>query len=312
MAYINRATQEINLKIACFVPAGELGAWRSFYEAIDADARGELRDTPLPTGRLVVYDFAPKLGAIQGYAVRLHVFAGSATGEEDLRLVGKGADTAIVVDGDPESLVAAGHLGAELPVHRGESTDAPGSLLKAATRSALLELKKPPDESATARAEQRQPSSQHERWLDVGPYRFLVPSFFPEARCVDEPPVHRLEGVFANQVSLTLAVVLGRGTPEDAQRLVESASPAWGGVQEAATLRIEGITFEGKQGRDCSGFDPPARAVESYAGICGPDLVVFTIVYGGDGQTDESLRQLFVSMIGAALVRRMNDAPELF
>jgi hypothetical protein len=307
VAYINHLTREVNVKVAWLAPAGGLEAVRALHGSLAVDLRGERRELRLASGEVVIFDFAPKTFVpVRGFALHIHIAATSATGAADLDLVAKGADAVVEVGRGGESLRSAG------PVVRGSANDSALDLLKTVTKELLAAIQRggvavgpEPTQGAALPA--------GSRWAPVGPYRFLIPSWCTRAEVLDRPPLHRLDGVSTNQVSLTFAVVLGQGTPEEARRCLDGMANAWHGQQtEQAALRLEGVAFEGVRATCCAVTDPPLRAAESFAGICGPDLLFFNVLYGGDGASDDTIRWLFTSMIGAAIVRRTNDAPELF
>ncbi|MBW2525524.1 MAG: hypothetical protein JRI23_15175 [Deltaproteobacteria bacterium] len=311
MAYVNPATKEINIKLVALVPPADLARWRDFHDSLVEEGRGERREVELESGALLSFDFGPPLGLIRGYGVRLHVFVSTAASQRDLDLLGRGASVVIVVAGAPGGATVAGVLGPDVEIQHAAPADQVAHLLKMAARAALIQIRDAPAD-APAGSARRGEAPLDGQYLDVGPYRFLIPEIVAEARAIDEPPIHRLDGVFLNQVSLTFGAALDRGAPEEVDRFIASGVESLGGSHEAIGLTLEGIELHGIRCTDCEGFDPQPRFVESFAGICGPDLVFFTIVYGGDPQTDASIRQLYLSMIGTAMVRRMHGAPEHF
>lgn len=313
MAYVNQLTREINVKVLWLAPAGGLQPLRALHGSLAPDLRGERREVLLPSGQLVLFDFAPKtLSPAPGLALRIHIFATTATGDADLELAARGADAVVAVARDDELLRRAGLDATSRPIVRGGANDAALELLKRVTKEILIELQRGglPVGSEPAHGPV-QPAGA--RWAAVGPYRFLLPSWCASAGVVDRPPLHRLDGVSTNQVSLTFAAVLGQGTPEEVRRYLAETGPLWRGQRtEPATQRIEGVAFEGLRATCCAVTDPPLRAVETFAGICGPDLLLFNVLYGGDGSSDSAISWLFTAMIGAAIVWRVNAAPELF
>jgi hypothetical protein len=313
MAYLNRLTREVNVKVAWLAPAGGLQPVRVLHGSLAADLRGERREVLLESGQAVLFDFAPRTFApAPGYALRIHLYATTATSDADLELVARGADAVVAVARDDEQLRRAGLVVEARPVVRGIASDPALDLLKRVTKEVVLELQRGVLAVGPEPAQDAEPPAGS-RWASVGPYRFLIPRWCAGATVVDRPPLHRLEGISTNQVSLTFVVVIDRGTPAEVRRCIDEAGPAWRGQRsERAAIRVEGVAFEGFRATGCAVTDPPLRAVETFAGICGPDLLLFTVLYGGDGRSDDAIRWLFTSMIGAAIVRRTNDAPELF
>jgi hypothetical protein len=316
MSYVNPVTREVNVKVVWLVPAGGLASARALHAALAADIRPELSQMPLDTGQVLYFAFAPKTFAGKtGYALRIHLFATDATADEDRGSVARSADAVVLVDLPDDVLPRAGLGGIRLPTVRGASRDSPAELLKQAARQVIADLT-----GATAAGEPEpvpgpRPAKPEDgsKWLPVGPYLFHVPAWCTRAAVHDAPPFHRLEGVAVNQVSLTVGVVVGQGTQAEVDRCLDQLGPAWKGERtEQASLVLEGIALEGFRVHGASAGDLQLRLVEAYVGVCGPDLLLVNVLYGGDGASDVATRHLFVAMITGAILRRMSEEPDLF
>ncbi len=310
MAFINHLTREINVKIAWLDGQGEsaVGHARAVYEQLSPELRGEWHVAQLPRGEVVFFDFMPKgLGDIRGYLLRLHIYASTLHAHDDLALFLRGADAVIAPPGSEDWVAQLGRAG--VPMIGDDGAEPSIALVKAATKGILLALRDGSGrlEDAPAPA----PPPEESRWVDAGPYRFLVPNFCGDVRVADAPPFHRLDGVHVNQVSLSFAAVLGQGSPSEVERALTELARAWGGSDlTRAQLYVEGVTFTGF--RVVRPPDPVMRAVDCLAAAFGPDLLLLTIIYGGDGSSDAAATRLFQTMIAGALIRRMDQEPAAF
>lgn len=308
VAYINELAKRINVKVALLGTDADLAGLKAFHDRVSPQQREDFHDGALNSGRVVSWTFGG-LGKIRGFQTMLHLLGTTASSAEDLAVIGKGADAAILTVPDERRLALAG-LGPEVPVVRGRGEPVP-TLIKEAAKLALNALKeggssssRPPGPAVPSRP------PPHHYPVDVGPYRVFVPDFCPGAQVVGEHPVFRLEGVAANGVAFGFTVAVDRGQPEHVDTMLQTKVRAWNRPpQRQEDLYLEGVRFVGVTMHDLGNG---LGAVEERAGICGSDLITLTLAYGYNGQNDDRVRSLFLMMAKGAILRRIHDAPELF
>lgn len=301
MAYLNHSSREINVKVAWLTTPPGLGQVEALYGALDPSLRTGLKRMTLESGEVRTFEFAPKgLGEIRGYRLRIHVFAGALTTAPDRELLARGADVAVVVDEVDTTGMAAGAC----PVLARRSSDAPVAILKDATKQLLLALKQPQASSPAPQGD--------EHCVYVGPYGFLLPEWCRDAEVVDRTPLHRLDGIHTDGISLSFAVWVDQGTPAAVDDAIRQTAEGWQATaSEPLSLELEGVGFSGVASHGTA-RDPNVRLVETYAGVCGPDLVVFNIIFGPDEAKADHVRELYLAMVRGAIVRGMTTQPERF
>ena len=110
MAFVNLLTKEITLKIAYHGPGlgGKTTNLRWLESTLPASQRGDLLTLDTATERTLFFDFMlVKLGSVEGFATRLHLFTvpGQAYYDASRKLILRGVDAVVfVVDSQPERL----------------------------------------------------------------------------------------------------------------------------------------------------------------------------------------------------------------
>ena len=106
--FINASSREINLRVVLFGPdlAQNEQTLRYLYEHLPSDAKGRLIAAERERERTLFFDFLPpRLGAIRGYSLRLHVYtlAGEVRLEATPKQILRGVDgVAFLADRRPE------------------------------------------------------------------------------------------------------------------------------------------------------------------------------------------------------------------
>ncbi|MEZ4443104.1 MAG: hypothetical protein R3B72_28675 [Polyangiaceae bacterium] len=305
MAYINQLTREINVKVAWLTTPAGLPAVASLFHALDPSLRRDWQEVALSSGRAQSFSFTPKaLGEIRGMALRIHVFGAAVASLDDRVLLGRGADAVVVVDGVSRDGVDVSGV----PVLEASSRTPPVETLKEATRAILVAIRG----GGRGDARPAAPRPPDPRLRRVGPYAVLPPDGCQDVTVVDRPPLHRLDGIHLNGATLSFAVWVDRGNPDAVVDAVRQMASPWRAAEnEAFSFDLEGVRFEGVVSRGIPD-EPSLRFVETQAGVCGPDLLAFTILYGPPTGDDEGLRRLYRTLVAGAIVRALAEQPQRF
>ena len=112
MAFVNRSTREINVKIVYYGPglSGKTSNLKFLYARAPEHSRGRLITLATETERTLFFDFLPlNLGTLRGFQVRFHLYTvpGQIFYEASRKLILTGVDGVVfVVDSHPLRLDA--------------------------------------------------------------------------------------------------------------------------------------------------------------------------------------------------------------
>lgn len=160
-------------------------------------------------------------------------------------------------------------------------------------------------------------SSVEERFVRVGPYGFLIPGFWAECRTGSNAQRHKLHSIAVTSMTFDVLIDEGSGSDEAVQAYFEQLTPLFAPESVAeANFELDGAEFLARRMENPRGVsNEDGTLAELYAGVLGKDLLTFNIIRGPacvEQETSEKLRALCLHMVHAAVLRRMNEFPELF
>jgi hypothetical protein len=147
--------------------------------------------------------------------------------------------------------------------------------------------------------------TQGERMVNVGPYQLQLPGFWPELSIEEKPGFYGSKATLGDGVAFDFAVHVGKGdNAAERQRLVgayvkgEEADRHVRCDTSVMGAALEGHRFEGAKARG------PRAIHELYVGAAYGDLLLLGCSFETPADSDAKMRQLFFTMVGAALIRR--------
>jgi hypothetical protein len=147
--------------------------------------------------------------------------------------------------------------------------------------------------------------SEGGRTVKVGPYELQLPGFWPELTLQDKPGFFGSSAALAGGMTFDFAVHVGKGedAKEKAQLVAAHADSEKADRKARCDTTVMGAALEGHrfEGAKSRGAD---AVYELYVGSAYGDLIVLGCAFLQPSEKDESLRQLFFTMVGAALMRR--------
>ena len=135
-----------------------------------------------------------------------------------------------------------------------------------------------------------------ERYASLGPYRLLLPPFWPETSVTERGPVWT-SGAKLNDVQCILMVVMG-GAADAKMKSDLVASRSAGARTTRCDVQSLGLPFEGYR------FDRGAESELLYLAAAHGDLLSVGCVLASDSSEAEKLAPLLLTMVAAAVHRR--------
>jgi len=141
--------------------------------------------------------------------------------------------------------------------------------------------------------------------LQLGPYQLQLPAFWPEGAVDEKPGYVGTKAALAGGMTFELGVALGKGvaTKERDRQLRAVLKEEDGAKHTRCDTTVMGATLDGHrfEGGPKRGAD---GVYEFYAGTAYGDLLLLRCSTEKAGSDFTTMRQLFFTMVGAALIRR--------
>jgi hypothetical protein len=144
---------------------------------------------------------------------------------------------------------------------------------------------------------------ERERMAKVGPYELLLPGFWPDLEIEEKPGFVAARSHLGGGVKFELFLLAGKGSDAATRAAVIATHGRATKVHVRCDTDVMGLTFEGHRFEHLG--DPAQDGVyEAYFGDAYGDLLMLGCLFLTPSSKDESLRRLFFTMVGGALIRR--------
>jgi hypothetical protein len=294
--YTNYATKELFLKVAYL---GSTAPFFALYEQTSGARTKALARDPIQGGTAYC-TFTLALGDIRGYGTRfqLNTIDAKAQSEAHDRLLLRGADVVVAVDIEPRRLAAIRGLVGQTPILTQSAEEDSVGVFKEAARHALTSARDGVERPAA-------PLEPGERYVEVGKYQLLLPHFWEEFGVEAEPPNFLFHG---SVPGIHLEVTCRQDSAEDPAMVVARLAAQFKAQKaEAHPIEVAGLPFVGTRLTQLESETLRHFTVEVFAGRVGPDLIGFFV--SRDERGGDALRDLCITMVAAAIIRRMNVDP---